>query len=159
LRLKRPSTLGLKIDDVPEGSDDELPSYSAGQTVKVSGTTKQAGTLLVEIAYERGRLRHRPSIRGEYDSSDDAFRKIHQDYLKANDSVVQRKQLAVEAGAFKTDLVVPADCKGKCEVRVMLLGASDVAIDSVPIRILSDRQSRSRKAAVRSAEKETDEKR
>lgn len=159
LRLKRPSMLALKIDDAPEASDDELPSYSAGETVKISGTAKQAGTLLVEIAYERGRLRHRPSIRGEYDSSDDAFRKIHQDYLKANDSVVQRKQLAVEAGAFKTDLVVPADCNGKCEVRAMLLGASDVAIDSVPIRILSDRQSRKRKAKVRSAEKETDEKR
>ena len=116
--------------------------------------------MLVEIAYERGRLRHRPSIRGEYDSSDGAFQKIHQDYLKANDSVVQRKQITVETGAFKTELIVPPDCKGKCEVRAMLLGASDVAIDSAPIRILSERQSRKREAELlRSAGREKGEKR
>lgn len=160
LRLKRPAMLALKIDDSPKASDGELPSYSAGETVKVSGTAKQAGTLLVEIAYERGRLRHRPSIRGEYDSSDGAFQKIHQDYLKANDSVVQRKQITVETGAFKTELIVPPDCKGKCEVRAMLLGASDVAIDSAPIRILSERQSRKREAELlRSAGREKGEKR
>ena len=107
---------------------------------------------MVEIAYQRGRLRHRPKIRGEYDSSDAAFRKIHDDYLKANDSVVLRNQIRVETGAFKTSVTVPADSKGTCDVRVMLLGANDVAIDSVPIRILSERQSRKLKSSsVRSA--------
>ena len=153
LRLKRPTVLGLKIENAPAAkSDDELPSYSAGDTVDISGTAQHAGTLLVEIAYQRGRLRHRPKIRGEYDSSDAALRKFRDDYLKANDSVVLRNQIRVETGAFKASVTVPADSKGTCDVRVMLLGANDVAIDSVPIRILSERQSRKLKSSsVRSA--------
>lgn len=166
LRLKRPKQLSLKIENAPATkSADEPPSYSAGDTVSVSGTAERAGTMLVEIAYQRGRLRQRPTIRGEYDSSDEAFQKIHEDYLKANDSVVARNQVRVEPGTFKASLKVPKDCKGACDVRVMLLGAEDVAIDSVPIRILSARQARKLKAkALRSAQRnenstETDEKR
>ena len=158
LRLKRPNGLALKIENAPTVvSDDDLPSWSAGQSIDVSGNAAQSGTLLVEIAYQRGRLRYRPKIRGEYDSSDAAFRDIHADYLKAHDSVVAREHFRVEAGAFKTSLTVPADCKGPCDVRAVLLGANEVAIDSVPVRILSDRQSRKLKAnSIRSANRKAE---
>ncbi len=144
LRLKRPKSLGLKLVD---GSEDSPRTFSVGDTVSVAGTTEHAGTMLVEIAYQRGRLRQRPSFRREYDSSDEAFSKIHEDYLKANSSVCVRKQVRVTAGAFDVSLTIPEGCKGKCDVRAMLLGAEDVAVDSVPIQILSDRQSRKKRRA------------
>lgn len=146
LRLKRPMKLGLKLEDSPKPeTEDELPMYSAGETVNVSGTADQPGDLLVEIAYQRGRLRFRPSIRGEYDSSDAAFSKIHEDYLKANEPVVVRNKIRVEKGAFTASLTVPKGCKGICDFRATLLGAKDVAIDSVPIKILSERQARKKR--------------
>lgn len=148
LRLKRPKTVGLTINNAPKAnSDDQLPTYSSGDSIEISGVANQPGTLLVEIAYQRGRLRYRPKVRGQYDSSDAAFRKIHADYLKSNDSVVMRNHFRVESGDFKSRLTVPAGCKGACDVRVMLLSANDVAIDSVPIRVLSERQSRALKAS------------
>ncbi|QEG24201.1 C25 family cysteine peptidase [Mariniblastus fucicola] len=144
MRLKRPTklSLGIKTPTPDVAVDDELPTFSAGDTIALSGATDKPGTLLVELAYQRGRLRHRPSIRHEYDSSDKAFAKIHEDYLKAHDSVVLQKQLQIGKGGFEVDLQVPAGCKGECDVRAMLLGAEDAAIDSVPVRVLSDRQSR-----------------
>lgn len=148
LRLKRPMKLGLKLDSTSEvDADDGLPVFAAGETVNVSGAADQSGILLVEIAYQRGRLRFRPTIRGEYDSSEAAFSKIHEDYLKANDAVVVRNHFRVEKGSFKASLTVPSGCKGACDVRATLLGAKNVAIDSVPIRILSDRQSRKKREA------------
>jgi len=153
LRLKRPSSLGLKIENVVEADpDDGLPVFSAGDKIVVTGTSKIPGNLLVEISYERGRFRHRPSIRREYDSSNAAFNKIHEDYLKANDTVCARKVLEATVGKFETELQVPQDCRGACDVRVMLLGADDeVAIDSLPVRIRSMRQSNKLKAGARTA--------
>jgi hypothetical protein len=144
LRLKRPKSLGLKLVN---GSKDTPRQFSVGDTVSVTGTTEHAGTILVEIAYQRGRLRQRPSFRRQYDSSDEAFSKIHEDYLKANSSVCVRKQISVTPGAFDVSLAVPNGCKGKCDVRAMLLNAKEVAVDSVPIQILSDRQSRKKRKA------------
>ena len=146
LRLKRPESLAMRIENASNvDADDELPLFSAGEKIKLAGTSQRAGNLLVELAYERGRMRHRPSIRGEYDSSDAAFNKIHDDYLKAHDTVCQRKVLKVVGGTFETELRIPSDCKGACDVRVMLLGAEGVAIDSLPIRVRSLRQAKKEK--------------
>ena len=152
LRLKRPDSLGLRIENVVEKDDDNgLPVFSAGEKIKVAGTTELTGNLLVEIAYERGRFRHRPSVRREYDSSDASFNQIHEDYLKANDTVCVRKVLEVKGGTFETDLLVPKDCRGACDIRAMVLGAGEVAIDSLPIKVRSLRQAKKLKASARTA--------
>ncbi len=144
LRLKRPKTLGLKLVN---GNEDAPPKFSTGDVVRVSGTTDQTGVMLIEIAYQRGRLRQRPTFRREYDSSDEAFSKIHEDYLKAISSVCVRKQIRVSPGAFEVGLTVPDDCKGVCDVRAMLLGAKEFAVDSVPIQVRSNRQTRQKRQA------------
>ncbi len=157
LRLKNPKSLGLEVVDQPDKKKDDESEFvfSAGDSLSVSGTTDAPGTLIVEIAYRRGRLRHRPSIRREYDSSEAAFAKIHQDYLKAHDSVCFRRVIEVGAGAFETKVEIPTDCKGKCDVRAMLLGVPNVAIDSIPIKVLSRRAARKQEEKTRTAKRET----
>ena len=147
LRLKRPGKLNLELVD----ADAEEPKYSVGDEVKVAGSAARAGTVLVEIAYQRGRFRERPSFRREYDSSDAAFSKAHEDYLKANNRVCVSKMVHVNQGRFEIGVTVPPDCKGACDVRAMLLGASEVAIDSLPIRVLSDRKTRKKRNKEKSA--------
>ena len=151
-RLRRPNSLGLRIENVEEKDpDDGMPVFSAGEKIKVAGVTELTGNLLVEIAYERGRLRHRPAVRREYDSSDAAFSRMQDDYLKAHDTVCVRKVLDVKSGTFETELLVPQDCRGACDVRAMLLAPGDVAIGSLPVRIRSLRQSKKLKEGARTA--------
>ena len=79
------------------------------------------------------------------------FQKPHEDYLKANNRVCVSKMVHVNQGRFEIGVTVPPDCKGACDVRAMLLGASEVAIDSLPIRVLSDRQTRKKRDKEKSA--------
>lgn len=135
LRLKRPQRLGLAIMPAePNKAEGEIASFVAGDRFTVSGKTDRPGSILIELAYQRGRLRHRHSVRHEYDSSEDALAKIHQEYLQAHDSVCFRRVIKAEGGTFQADLQIPNDCSGKCDVRAILLG-TEVAIDSVPVRV------------------------
>jgi len=135
LRLKRPQQLGLEIVSAePKEDDGKIASFMAGQGFTVRGKTDRPGSILIELAYQRGRLRHRPSVRTKYDPSEAALAKIHEDYLKAHDSVCVRQVIKAQGGSFEADLKIPNDCSGKCDVRAILLG-TDVAIDSVPVRV------------------------
>ena len=137
LRLKRAKGLDLAIAPAAVGENpaNDLPVYAVGDQITVVGKTDTPGAILVELSYPRGRSRHRPSARGKYDSSHAAFAKMQQDYLKAHDNVFDRTLVQASAGTFEADLKIPEGCSGKCDVRAILLGSENVAIDSVPVLV------------------------
>jgi hypothetical protein len=140
LRLRRPQDLALQLNR-GTGTDGQ---FKSGEKVVVRGIAPEAGMLQLEIAYQRDRFRHRPSYRGDYDSSDEAFKKIQQDYLKAQDLVCARSVQTVKAGSFELEIEIPVGASGRCDVRAMMLGSGGIALDSKPIRIKSTRRSRGR---------------
>ena len=134
LRLKRPQGLDLAL--VPEaGAAQTRRSFVVGDRVKVRGQTDSPGAILVELAYQRGRSRHRPPARRQYDSSPTAFAEMQQDYARAHDCVCVRQLVQIAGGSFEADLEIPAGCAGACDVRAILLGAENVAIDSLPLTV------------------------
>ena len=140
LRLKRAKGLDLAISP-PEGqvATNGRPAYSQGDQIKVVGKTDSPGAILVELSYQRGRSRHRPSARGNYDSSAAAFAEMQRDYLNAHDSVCVRTLVQSSGGSFEANLKVPENCSGRCDVRAILLGSENVAIDSVPVLVRTSR--------------------
>ena len=128
LRLKRPPGMALKI------KSDTL-KFEAGELIELSGVAPESGTIRVELAYQRDRFRQRPNYRSEYDPSEEAFEKIHEDYIAANDLVCIQKEIPATGGAFTTYIKVPDGISGRCDVRVMLSSKQVLAVDSLPIRI------------------------
>ena len=139
LRLKRPEKLNLKVASELERA---VPEFSQGETIEVLGTSTQGGILQIEVAYKRGRLRYRPAIRNDYDSSHESFSRIHEDYLRAQDPVCKQEFARIPAGNFSIKLKIPQGCRGDCDIRATLLGAKSLAVDSTPIRVRSNRQTR-----------------
>ncbi len=128
LRVKRPPKLALKIKSGET-------SFSAGEAIELAGVAPIAGTIRIELAYQRDRFRQRPNFRQMYDPSEEAFEKIHQDYVAANDLVCIKKEIATRGGDFATSIQVPAGISGRCDLRVMLTGDQSIALDSLPVRI------------------------
>jgi hypothetical protein len=154
LRLKRPAKMQLtarKVGlrqvsheggkrvtprvDLQQRKATKLQKVEAGQRVRIQGVAESAGKLQIEICYQRDRFRHRPSFRGEYDSSDESFRKYQKEYMKAHDLVCSRQTIEVPQGDFDTEIQIPEDASGRCDIRTMLIGMKSFALGTIPIDI------------------------
>ena len=127
LKLHRPEKLQL---EAPKQVD-------AGKSITVEGVADRAGTLNVDIAYNRDRFRYRTPRRRKYDPSDENLQQLQKVYEQTQDLVCVRQTVEVSKGRFKIDLTVPADCSGDCHIRAQLsaqgyfaLGANKLFIRS-----------------------------
>ena len=125
LRLKRPKEIKL----------DSLGKKVAGTEVQIRGSVPVDGNLVLELAYERDRLRERPPRRKEYDSSDESFFGYQMTYERAQKLVCSSKVIAVKEGKFETNIFVPKDATGRCVVRAMLKSGNDFALGSTKVEI------------------------
>jgi hypothetical protein len=111
LRLKRPGKIDLQCDAVA----------TAGQTLIVSGNTAVGGQLTVELVYRRDRFRFRPKRRRNYEADEVKLADYQKTYRQAHDQVCVSKRLRINNGPFTTSIQIPADVRGQCEVRAMIV--------------------------------------
>lgn len=137
LRLKRPVKIEIATSSIS----------APGTKLNVRGTVPADGNLVIELAYQRDRLRERPPRRKDYDSSDESFSVYQKTYEKALDLVCSSKMIAVTKGEFETEIAIPADAVGRCVVRAMLESDELFAIGSTPVEVNRDPKSRSAKQA------------
>jgi hypothetical protein len=137
LRLKRPGKIELATSS----------SIAAGTKLKVRGSVPADGKLVIELAYERDRLRERRPRRKDYDSSNESFLSYQETYEKAHDLVCSSKLIAVTSGEFETEIDVPAEASGRCVVRAMLKSGELFAIGSAPVEVTKVSKTQSAKKA------------
>ncbi len=146
LRLKRP--LNVDVQCASEAT--------AGQTLKIKGTSSVAGQLTIELVYRRDRFRVRSKRRRKFESDDQKLADYQRTYQQAHDQVCVSKQLTIDAGSFEASIEIPSDVKGACEVRALVIGdesqKAKIALGSRSIKIVKA----SAHSSVRTA-KETEE--
>ena len=125
LRLKRPHEVVV----------DAEATASAGSAMTVSGNVPANGSLVLELAYERDRLRQRPPRRKNYDSSERSLVGYQDTYEKAQDLVCCSKIISVRKGKFETQIIVPTDAIGRCVVRAMLKSSEAFALGSTRVEV------------------------
>lgn len=111
-------------------------SAAPGEEITVRGDSPIAGEAQVELVVRRDRLRFQPPRRKQFDVA--ALGDFDDVYERANQSVLAATNLKVSQGAFETRLVVPAEAKGACHVRVFVTGAA-AAAGAADIRIATRR--------------------
>lgn len=125
LKMPRPA----KIDF---GTQEDA---TAGETLIISGKSPTSGTMVLELAYRRDRLRKRFPRRSKYDSSNESFETYQEVYDQSRDLVVQRASVKVKQGLFSTKLEIPENVSGACVIRAYIDAKDGVAIGATPIKI------------------------
>ena len=109
LRIQRPHVLPL----LAEPSQD-------GLTIRVSGQSPHAGTLITELVYCRDRFHKRPPRRPEFKSDDLSLASYRDVYEQSNRKTVSTQTTEVQPGVFEFELPVPEWARGRCVVRGFL---------------------------------------
>jgi hypothetical protein len=143
LRLKRPHVIQVEA----------LKTSVAGQQLKVRGSVPADGNLVLELAYERDRLRQRPPRRKVYDSSEASFMGYQATYRSSQNLVCSSKVIPVKAGKFETLISIPHDVVGRCVVRAMLESQASFALGSSKLDVSKAVQIRDAKAPTQSHKK------
>ena len=142
LRLKRPGK--IKFDSPGKASQ--------GEKFEIEGVVDSPGSLTIELAYQRDRLRYRPPRRKDYNSGESSFAQYQKTYEEAQKLVCTTQTIKVpKAGAFKAEIKVPDDVSGRCVVRAVLNADSKFALGSKLIEV--KKSSSQRKASADSGSK------
>jgi hypothetical protein len=113
LRLNHPSELELL----------ELPQCKPGAPLRVTGNSKMAGELMIELAYRRDQTKpNLPQLNAFLPQLSN--RAVTQEkYELANQRVICQTSLPIQAGQFTTELNIPPDlARGKYCIRAFLMG-------------------------------------
>lgn len=127
LRVQRPSPLDLQLAAGPL-----LP----GGVVRVEGSAPFAGTLTLEICFERARLRKRPLARDRSKLTPEGMLELQADYEQAQDEVCLQQRFAIAGGRFSQELKLPLELEGAVIVRGFLEGRDGVAVGGIRGEVL-----------------------
>lgn len=125
LRVPRPGPLELHVDWSPTDP----------ATARVHGVAPEAGSLVLDLAYKRDRLRYRPERRKSFDPSREALARYDETYRRSNDLICTSETIQVGAGSFSAELRIPADASGECHIRGFLSTGKQAWAQAVPIDI------------------------
>lgn len=125
LTLRKPGKVELSVAE-------ELTN---GQTTQVQGTSTIPGKLIIELAYQRDRMRFRPKRRKEFLVDHEAFMEYHETYQQANNRICDRQELVIPAGDFSIELNVPEEASGECVIRAYVAGSDGYSIGSAPVMV------------------------
>jgi len=107
----------------------------AGSPLRVNFESPIDGQAKIEIVYRRDRLTFRPQRRTVNVFNNDELTRFQEVYEKANDRVKVDVDLSAKRGTNEVVIEIPADARGKCNVRVYVAGKDSHAMGSEPIQI------------------------
>ncbi len=123
LRLPYPQVVELEVDQ----------RAAAGGKLLVRGRSPLAGRGVVELAVRRDRLTFRPPRRNSFDQA--ALASFTEVYAKANEPRLHAAELDCAGGEFTAELLVPADARGPCQVRVFVEGSEACAAGGADVLV------------------------
>lgn len=123
----------LRIPFPHEAGVSTLASASAGDTLSVAIDSPMAGRGVVELCVRRDRLTFQPPRRGKFDPQ--ALGDYAEVYQRANRHHLVTALLTVPKGASTAELVVPAEARGACQVRVFVEGEQGCAAGGADLKI------------------------
>jgi hypothetical protein len=123
LRVPRPGTLDLQAE------------LAEPRLVEVTGNAPEPGRLIVEVCYQRDRLRFRHDRRKSFETDPKELAAFEETYRRSNDLVCVAEVVQVPAGDFRVELAVPSDASGDCHVRGFLAGDRQAWAQAVPLTL------------------------
>jgi hypothetical protein len=118
----------------PQEVELQAPNEAvAGQTLQVAGRCPTAGTGVIELACRRDRTKTDPPTRSRFYPTDEFLRSFNAVFLQVNDGVWVSQPFQTEGGEFRTEVPVPVECRGSCDVRLLVSGSQDVVIGSASV--------------------------
>jgi hypothetical protein len=125
LRLHLPQPVELEVS----------PTATAGKLLRITGRSPIQGRATVELTARRGRLTFKPPARREYPQRSEDLADFQTVYSKANDPRLSSATMPLGPGRFETQLAVPPDAVGECQVCVFVEGADDCAVAAAAVKI------------------------
>lgn len=97
------------------------PKVDAGKVLTIEGSVKQAGELVLELAYRRDRFKQRFSRRRKFDNTKESLRSYQKAYDQARDLVWSQVKVDLEEpGKFEVEIPVSGNMEGECCVRARM---------------------------------------
>ncbi len=114
---------------------DVSRSAKAGSVLQVAGRCSVDGEAVVELAVRRDRLTFHPPTRSSYPKTSGELARFQEVYQRANDPRLASVQTMVQKGRLQTELAVPPDAHGPCNIRVFVEGHSGYALGAADVFI------------------------
>lgn len=123
LRVPRPRPLEMRVETSPDDPE----------RIQITGEAPVNGSLLIDLAYRRDRIRIRPDRRKTFEMVPASLAKYDKTYRDSNDLTCVSQTIQVSAGEFKATLRVPKEANGDCHVRAFLSAEQQSYSNAVPI--------------------------
>jgi hypothetical protein len=123
----------LRIPFPAEAGVRTAPTASAGDRLAIDIESPLSGKALVELCVRRDRLTFQPPRRGKFDPTAlDAYAEV---YRRANHHHLTTAQIDVPRGTSHTELTVPIEARGACQVRIFVEGNGGCAAGGADVKI------------------------
>lgn len=120
LRIPYPDAIALNVP----------ATATAGDTLRVEGTSPTDGRLMVELSLMRDRLPEGVAPLDAYNGSAAQLEQMQSTYERSSQLVIAKREANIQAGPFREDLVIPATLKGRCVVSAYVYGQDGWAVGS-----------------------------
>ena len=125
----------LKIP-YPKPLELEIPSRAtSGEVIKISGTSSQAGKLILELSMVRDRVPESVAALKAYQGTDQDHQQMDNNYQASNRLTVERLEKSIDAGAFEIELQIPPGVSGRYVVSGYVYGDQDWLVGSKKLLI------------------------
>ncbi|MFN9464207.1 MAG: C25 family cysteine peptidase, partial [Planctomycetota bacterium] len=125
----------LKIP-YPKPLELEIPSRAtSGEVIKISGTSSQAGKLILELSMVRDRVPESVAALKAYQGTDQDHQQMDNNYQASNRLTVERLEKSIDAGAFEIELQIPPGVSGRYVVSGYGYGDQDWLVGSKKLLI------------------------
>jgi hypothetical protein len=119
---------------LPQAIDLEAPTTIApGAKLTLAGKAPWAGRAVIEVAVRRDRLTFRPPARRQLDAQ--TLAGYDETYRRANEPRLRVTEVQLAAGPFATEVEVPAEARGPCQLRLFLEGPTGCAAGGVDVQV------------------------
>jgi hypothetical protein len=125
----------LKIP-YPNPLEFEVPSRAtSGEILRISGTSSQAGRLIVELSLVRDRVPESVSALRVYQGTEQDHQQMDQNYQQSNRLTVERIEKSIDAGSFEIDLQIPPGSSGRYVVSGYVYGDQEWLVGTKKVLI------------------------
>src|SRR5262249_21784854 len=125
LRLMHPQEIAI----------DAAREAEAGGRLRIKGHSDIAGQAVLELVCRRDCHKNPPPVRERFNPTDKALAEYQPIYEQSLDRCFARWGLNSPAGHFATELVVPADARGPCHLRLAVANANAYGLGSTNVSV------------------------